>query len=155
MNKTTLIGRLLLGALYTSIAVAIIGTAMLAVRKESRSASKVVIGGEEIKVTLADTPSLQSKGLSGSKELKPNEGMLFIFQKSGLYGFWMKDMLFPIDIIWFDVNRHIVDVWENAAPDSYPKIFTPHAPAQFVLEVDAGFFAEHHLRVGNMFELLR
>ena len=148
-------GKILLGALYISIAVAVVATAMLAVPSPETTERKVLLGGNEINVTIADTPALQAKGLGGRKSLKPNEGMLFIFPTPGFYGFWMKDMEIPIDIIWFDENYRIVDVWENATPDSYPKLSTPRALSQFVLEVPAGYFAEHHLKSGNILEMIR
>ncbi len=149
MTQTTLIGRLLLGALYTSIAVAVVATAMLTVSGETAHSPKVLIGGEEIMVMIADTAELQKRGLSGHAELKPNEGMLFVFPQPGFYGFWMKDMFFPIDIIWFDEKRQIVDVWEKATPNSYPKRFTPQGEAMYVLEVKAGFYDAYHLRIGD------
>ncbi len=155
MTQKTSTGRLLLGALYASIAVAIVVTAMLVVSRPTTTERKVILGGNEINVTIADTQATQAKGLGGRKSLKPNEGMLFIFPKSGFYGFWMKDMKIPIDIIWFDENYRIVDVWENATPDSYPKLYTPRVLSQFVLEVPAGYFARHHLKNGNILEMIR
>lgn len=150
MNTT---GKILLGALYISIAVAVVATAMLlAVSPKSRTA-EVVIAGKTLSVIVADTEVTQAKGLSGHKSLKPNEGMLFIFSKPGFYGFWMKDMKIPIDIIWFDAERRVVDVWENATPDSYPRVYTPRAEAKYVLEVPAGFFAEHLMKRGDVLEL--
>lgn len=152
MERTTLTGKLLLGALYTSIAVAILATAMLAVSPRTMNTS-VSIAGEKINVTIADTPTLQEKGLSGRKELKQNEGMLFIFPESGMYGFWMKEMLFPIDIIWIDANRRVVDAWGGATPDSYPQVRTPVAPAKYVLEVNAGFVKMYSIKRGDVLEL--
>lgn len=153
MSRTTLLGRLLLGVLYTSIAVAILVTAMLVVQKGTPSGTKVFLAGEEILVTVADTPVLREKGLSFHKPFLENEGMFFIFPEPGLYGFWMKDMLFPIDIIWFDANRKVVDVWEHATPDSYPKIYTPREASQYVLEVGTGFYKNHALKSGDVLEL--
>ena len=145
--------KLLLGALYISIAGAILVTAILVVPQKSTPTSEVIIGDEKVMVTIADTPALQDRGLGGVKALLQNEGMLFVFPKPDLYTFWMKDMLIPIDIIWFDTNRHIVDVWENAKPSSYPEARPPRAEAQYVLEVQAGFFARHALKRGDVLEL--
>lgn len=154
MTQTTLIGKLLLGALYISIAVAIVATAMLAVSGKNSLQSRVSIGGEEIAVIVADTQDARAKGLSGHNGLGPNEGMLFNFQKPGIYGFWMKDMQFPIDIIWLDENKRVVDSWENATPESYPQIYTPHASSQFVLEVPSGFYLKHNLKIGDKLKIL-
>lgn len=149
-------GKLLLGAMYTSIAVAIVATAMLVVSTADMPRKLIVsLGSEEITAVVADTKELREKGLIGRKNLKANEGMLFAFTEPGLHGFWMKDMQLPIDIIWFDENYQIVDVWERALPASYPKVFTPHTPAQFVLEVQAGYFEDHHLKTGNILKIPR
>lgn len=137
---------------YVIIAVAVVVIAMFAVSPKSRTA-EVVIAGKTLNVLVADTQVTQAKGLSGRKDLKPNEGMLFIFPVPGFYGFWMKDMEIPIDIIWFDAERKVVDVWENATPDSYPRVYTPRAEAKYVLEVPAGFFAEHLMKTGDVLEL--
>lgn len=152
MNLT---GKIILGALYLSIAVAILATAMLVVPKSTSQYLNAIIGGEKIIVTLANTPELHAKGLSGHRPLAEKEGMLFVFPRTGRYGFWMKDMLFPIDIIWFDADRKIVDVWESASPESYPKSYTPRSFSQFVLEVPAGFYLEHNLKIGNSFKILQ
>lgn len=155
MKQTPPIGKLLLGLLYSSIAAVILTAAMLAVSSVKPQQSVVLLGGEEIVVTKADTPALHEQGLSGREKLGHNEGMLFVFTESRPYGFWMKDMHFAIDIIWFDENHRIVDMWEHADPVSYPEVFTPRTSAQFVLEVPAGFFAGHNLKVGDSFEILR
>ena len=111
------------------------------------------MGGKEITVIIADTKELRENGLSGYKEINSSKGMLFVFSDPGFYGFWMKNMRFPIDIIWFDANRRIVDVWENATPESYPKVHTPVVPAQYVLEVGTGYFANHALKHGDILEI--
>lgn len=149
MNSTGKINRYVA---YVIIAVAVVVIAMFAVSPKSRTA-EVVIAGKTLNVLVADTQVAQAKGLSGRKDLKPNEGMLFIFPVPGFYGFWMKDMEIPIDIIWFDAERKVVDVWENATPDSYPRVYTPRAEARYVLEVPAGFFAKHLLKIGDVLEL--
>lgn len=150
MTQTTIIGKLLLGVLYTSIAVAVvIAVVFFTVPRESPYISKVFLAGEELKLTFASTEELRRVGLSGRKGLGKNEGMLFNFPEPGFHGIWMKDMLFPIDVIWFN-NDKIVDVWENASPDSYPKVHTPREKATIVLEVNAGFVSEHHLKTGDM-----
>lgn len=149
------VGKFSLRGWRAGIAAVILVVAMFVVFPQPHSRANVFLGGEEISVTIADTPSLQARGLGGHEKLEPNEGMLFVFPEPVLAGFWMKDMLFPIDIIYFDANRRIIDVWGNATPESYPKIFIPRAPAQFVLEVPAGFFAEHRLKMGNILEIPR
>lgn len=68
----------------------------------------VTVDGQTFAVSVADTPSERSLGLSGKSALENDEGMLFVFRENGRYGFWMKDMKFSIDIVWIDENRRIV-----------------------------------------------
>ncbi len=91
----------------------------------------------------------QVRGLSGHKPLTPDEGMLFVFPKAGNYGFWMKDMTFPLDIIWFDQNFHVTHIEKALSPDTYPKTFYPNANSEYVLEVNAGQAATVDLKIGD------
>jgi len=75
--------------------------------------------------------------------------MLFIFDQPGYYPFWMKDMRFPIDIAWLNVNKQVVEVQANLAPSSYPQTFTNPSPALYVLEIKAGQAAKLNLVTGT------
>jgi len=98
----------------------------------------MTIGTTTLRVEIAETSDAHVKGLSGRSKLTDGTGMLFIFDHPDLYGFWMPDMKFPIDIIWFGDDWHIVDIASDVSPDSYPKVFVPKAKAQYVLEAPAG-----------------
>jgi uncharacterized membrane protein (UPF0127 family) len=102
----------------------------------------------KIEVILAKTETERTRGLSGSKMLEKNHGMLFIFPNSDRHGFWMKEMNYPIDIIWLDENYSVIDTKENAEPNSYPEIFAPKLPAKYFLEVPAGFSLEKNIKIG-------
>jgi uncharacterized membrane protein (UPF0127 family) len=114
----------------------------------------VRIGGVTIAVTLAQTPQEQEQGLSGTAPLTPNTGMLFVFPKPARYSFWMKDMNYPIDIVWIGEDKKIVHFVANAKPESYPNTFTSEAEALYVLEVPSGFIQENHVSIGDKVELL-
>ena len=114
----------------------------------------VKIAGQTIKVDLALTPKTQEQGLSGRTELKENEGMLFVFNKPSQYSFWMKDMNFPIDIIWLGEDLRIVYIEKEAKPESYPNAFTPDQKAKFVLEVMSGFSEKNNLKEGDIVKFL-
>ncbi len=109
----------------------------------------VEIAGENIKVDLALTPDEQAKGLSGRGELKEQEGMLFVFEKPAKHVFWMKDMNFPIDIIWLNENREIVYIKTDARPELFPETYAPNENAKYVLEVVSGFSDKNNLKVGD------
>lgn len=135
----------------------VIVTVILAATSVSKSKvlpeANITLSGVELSVVVANTPTLYEKGLSGHPGLGENEGMLFVFPAPLRTGFWMKDMLFPIDIIWFDTDQKIVDMWENATPSSYPEIRAPQKDAQYVLEVPAGFVHAHNVWIGDQFKL--
>jgi len=88
-------------------------------------------------VEVADTDMLRERGLSGRAGLYDDEGMLFVFESLDMHGFWMKDMNFPIHIIWMDQNLEVVDVLMDVQPNSYPATFMPSKPSQYALEVAA------------------
>jgi uncharacterized protein len=114
----------------------------------------IYISSAAIDVTVADEPEERIQGLSGVKKLKDFEGKLFIFDTDGKHGIWMKDMLFPIDIIWIDKNLKVVHIEENALPSSYPNtVFAPPVDARFVLEMNAYFAASIKIAVGDRLTL--
>jgi len=109
----------------------------------------VKISGEKIKVELALTPENQEKGLSNISSIGENEGMLFIFEKPLIHNFWMKDMNFPIDIIWIDKDMKVIFIEKNVKPDTYPQTFGPNKDSQYVLEVNALFSEKNNLKVND------
>lgn len=110
---------------------------------------EVVINNRVFNVEVADTKAGRERGLSGHKPLLENGGMFFIFPKSDKHGFWMKDMTFPIDIIWIDENFKVVHIEKSVSPETYPKVFYPDSPAMYVLEVSDGQASALGLRVGD------
>lgn len=96
-------------------------------------------GDVAIKVTVADDYEERIQGLSGVTELDEFEGKLFIFDEAGQHGIWMKDMLIPLDIIWFNDDLEVIHIEENVTPDTFPDVYLPDEPARFVLEMNAYF----------------
>ncbi len=107
----------------------------------------------DIPVDIADTELEREKGLSGTTSLPQNSGKLFIFNTSGDYGFWMKDMQYAIDIIWIDSNFRIIGITKDVAPESYPEVFYSPSPVKYVLEVNAGFSTVHNLLENQLLTL--
>jgi uncharacterized protein len=110
---------------------------------------QVEIGSITMNVELADTSEKKVLGLSNRENLLPDTGMLFLLTEAGRPTFWMKDMKFPIDIIWIGSDFTISDIHHNVRPDSYPKVFSPSKDTQFVLEVNAGWAVKHKLAIGS------
>lgn len=112
----------------------------------------IKINNIPVELEIADTPEKKIRGLSDRADLSENRGMLFIYDTSGFYGIWMKDMKFPIDIIWIDKNGRIIDITKDVKPESFPKTFTSSGPAKYILEVNAGYSDEHNLKIGHLVE---
>jgi len=101
-------------------------------------------------VELAISDQEKMLGLSGRASLENGTGMLFLFNESGRYNFWMKDMNFPLDIIWFNETKNIVYVWESALPCVEECIeVSSNVPAKYVLEIPSGSFKELGLEIGE------
>ena len=113
----------------------------------------ITIGGVSVAVDVADTESSREQGLSGRSDLPGGKGMLFVFDSDGLWGIWMKDMRFPIDIVWADVDGKVITVANNVAPETYPEVFSPSSPARYVLELLAGFAAAQGIVEGSQIVL--
>lgn len=109
----------------------------------------VSIGQRKLKAYVADSSETRERGLGGRDSLLSDEAMLFLFDTPALHGFWMKDMRFPIDIIWLDESKRVAWVEPNVLPTSFPKIFAPKVPAKYVLETNAGFAAENNIKIGE------
>jgi hypothetical protein len=104
----------------------------------------VSVGDARFLVDVADTAPERSQGLSGRPSLAPGTGMLFVFEQPGTYTFWMIEMQFPLDFVWIGADCTVLDLMENVppqqpgqSPDDLPR-YRPAAPAQYVLEINAG-----------------
>lgn len=115
-----------------------------------RTPPVVLVGGVPVRVTIAVSLADRARGLGGRESLAEGEGMLFIFPDDAPHSFWMKDMRFPIDILWLSASGEVVDLRENVPPDSYPTVFRPRIAARYVLELPAGFCATHGVHIGSV-----
>jgi uncharacterized membrane protein (UPF0127 family) len=96
----------------------------------------ITIGSQKIAAELATTASAQQLGLGGRACIGQNEGMLFVFSQPSQYSMWMKDMKFPIDIVWIGSNHKTVGVYRGVEPSTYPDTFVnSDGPALYVLEL--------------------
>lgn len=150
--RTSLISNGMKNKFYILIVLLMAVTGIFLRLKQTRlPVAEVVIGGTWVKADLAATPSSREAGLSGRKSLKEGTGMLFVFSERAPHAFWMKGMLFPIDIIWID-GKTIVDIASSVPPPATgqdPAVLRPRAEANFVLEVPAGLAAASGWKIGD------
>lgn len=108
-----------------------------------------LVGTTTLKIDLARTEEERAQGLSGRESLAEGEAMLFIFPTPGVYGFWMKEMNFDLDIIWLDEAGVVTDITPNVSRDSYPQVFYPQTKIKYVLEVPTGWAGRHGIALGD------
>lgn len=109
----------------------------------------ILIGSTTVQASLADSLPERIKGLSDTPYLPDGIVKLFAFGAEGEHSIWMKDMNYPIDIIWVEKGGAIVHIKQNIEPQTYPESFASPKPAWYVIETPAGFVAQSGIFVGD------
>lgn len=121
--------------------------------------TKIEINNLTLLVEIASSPQARITGLSGRAGMAELEGMLFLFDREDYHAIWMKNMLFPLDILWIKHGR-VVDMEEEApAPvggtsDALLPVYKPDVTAEFVLELKSGFAKKYDVRIGDEVKIL-
>ena len=105
------------------------------------------IKDKEIRVEVARTPEERAKGLMGRGSLGKEEGMLFIFEKEEIHGFWMKNTLIPLSIAFIDKKGTIV--WITEMNPLTLSVHSPPRPVLYALEMNKGWFAANGIKAGD------
>lgn len=111
---------------------------------------QVSIGEVLYSLEVADSEEERATGLGGRDSLCERCAMLFVFDQSGKHGFWMKEMRFPLDIVWLR-DGTIVHIKQYVLPEDR-EVYRPSVEANQVLEFNAG--AADSLRVGESVRFL-
>jgi len=128
-----------LGAVVAVLFVCAVLAAGFILFSRHSNAETLRVGSKSFSLEVADTPQAQTLGLSNRNSMPADHGMLFVF--SGVpqkQCFWMRDMDFPLDIIWVGTYKQVVHIEQNVSPNTYPQSFCPSDPAQYVIELNAG-----------------
>jgi len=128
----------------------------LGIWQSSKKSPTAKINNYAFKLYIAKTLKEKEVGLSKYKKLSRDIGMLFSFDKSAYYSFWMKQMKFPIDIIYIRDGK-IVTIYKNIDPPKSENeslsIYKPNEPSDMVLEINAGLCDKYKLKVGDKVNL--
>ena len=144
-------------ALTTALAVAAIAAnaPVLAQYATARRAEAHFTDKTVVSLEVARTEAERAKGLMFRTDLAEKAGMIFLFERPGIYPFWMKNTLIPLDMLWTDTNGRIAWIAESVPPckaDPCPE-YPPRAEAQYVIELRAGFVKRHGVKVGDVVAL--
>ncbi len=112
--------------------------------------------GFTVTAEIAVSEEERARGLMFREKLLEDQAMLFLFETEDIHSFWMKNMRFPIDILWLDKNRRIVHIEARVSPCPHEPCptYAPAAPAAFVLELQSGCAERHRLRVYDRLEFI-
>ncbi|RYX79202.1 DUF192 domain-containing protein [bacterium] len=119
-------------------------------RAVSRYHEYVTIGGQGYRADIARKAADLEHGLSDSPQIAADEAMVFIFPRVSKWGIWMKDMNYPIDILWLDEAKKVQHIIEDVQPDSYPETtFYPPLDARYVIELKSGTVKDKRITIGT------
>lgn len=115
---------------------------------------KIVVkseNGATIRADIAKSPEERAKGLMYRESLEENSGMFFVFEKEGYHAFWMKNVRFPLDILWLDRDLKVIHISANTPPCRTEPcmVYAPQKPAKYVLEVPANFTFKNNITTGD------
>jgi uncharacterized membrane protein (UPF0127 family) len=153
---STAIAFLLVAALALTLAYQL-GAFALITGSEEEATVTITNGDGETLATVdsevADTPPERYTGLSDHESLGNDEGMLFVFERESTQSFVMRDMAFPIDIIFIDESGEITTIHEAPVEEDDSDLTSYRGEAQWVLEVNYGYAAEHGISEGDRVEI--
>ena len=102
----------------------------------------------EVTVEVASTPRQIQRGLMYREHMPPDHGMLFLMREERVHSFWMHNTLIPLDMIFIGRDMTVAGVVAKAEPltDTSRRV---NAPSYYVLEVNGGWAAAHHVEAGT------
>jgi len=113
----------------------------------------ITINNKKFDLEVAKSLNQKSQGLSNRSSLCPNCGMIFIYPKEGIYPFWMKETLIPLDMIWVNKNGIVTDIVtanpEPNTPITKLTLYRNTSPAQYIIELNANQSQEIKLKIGD------
>jgi len=105
------------------------------------------INGHKIVVEVAATPEQRATGLMHRFSLRPDHGMLFVFERAEEQAFWMKNTFIPLSIAFIATDGRILNIDDMAPQDE--RLHWSKGPALHALEMRKGWFAERGIRPGD------
>ena len=119
------------------------GSGVIPVGESSSHSNMIRIDDAILDVQIADTDVKRTRGLMFEEQIPHDQGMLFVYEESGKYSFWMHNVEFALDIVWFDHKGNVVHIEQNVPPcttePQYCEMYDPGAEALYVFEETAGF----------------
>lgn len=111
------------------------------------------VGAQTFYMAVAKTDEERKIGLSETPTLGKSNGLLMVFDTDGQWKIWMKDMQYPIDIVWLDADKKVVYTVRDAQPDKSPhKEYRPQKKARYVAELPSGSVTRYGINNGQQLQ---
>jgi len=128
----------------------------LGIKKNNTDGQTATINGIKFNLEIAETENEKTVGLAKYQSIEKDFAMYFPFDQKDYYSFWMKDMKFPIDILYID-NGKIVAIFKNVknpkSQNEELKIYKPEQLASSVLEISAGLSDKYNFQIGDTIKI--
>lgn len=108
---------------------------------------KLWMGAHEVAAEMALTAQQRADGMMHRTNMGTMEGMLFVFNRPGPQGFWMKNTIVPLDAAYIDPDGVIREIYPLEPLNETP-VDSQSSDIQYVLEMNQGWFSNHNVRVG-------
>jgi hypothetical protein len=112
--------------------------------------------GQQIRAEVMTQQADMMRGMMFRDSLAPDRGMLFIHTQQGKYSYWMYQVRIPLDIIWMDSGRRVVEISADTPPCKTAATQCPsyggHYDARYVLELAGGMASKYGVRTGDRIE---
>lgn len=105
-------------------------------------------GKAQFRIEVADDSAERARGLMFRKSMPTDRGMLFVFEQTQSVGFWMKNTILPLDLVFIGDDGRVKAI-KKGEPFS-EAVISPDARVRFVLELNAGVAAKTGIRVGAL-----
>lgn len=139
-------------AIFIILVIGMVVTKNYLQENPSWKTAKATIKNHSFKLHIAKSSKDKQIGLSQKKNLPDDYAMIFPFEKPDYYSFWMRNMVFPIDIIFIKDNSIVTiypDIKPPASQNDILQIFKPKIPADTVLEIKSGLSQKYDFKEGD------
>ena len=157
-------GQVLIPISIAAVIIGIVGLTTLPSESKLQSVEfpmgTIKIDDIPLQVFIADTEPRRVRGLMFEDKLPYDQGMIFVFEKSGLHSLWMLNMQFSLDMIWFDQDGKIVHIEKDIPPCKTAleiaacQSIVPDEEAVYVLEVTSGFIDQNNITKDSIMKII-
>ena len=135
------------GRMFTLIAATAFAAAASAAQVVELATVPLTINGNKLTAEVAKTNEQQMTGLMYRFSLKPDHGMVFVFDRSEQRAFWMKNTYIPLSIAFVTADGRILNIEDMAPRDESSHLSA--GPAMYAIEMRKGWFAERGIKAGD------